>query len=420
MIALVDVNSFYASCEQVFRPDLWGRPVVVLSNNDGCVIAANREAKALGVPMWKPAFQSVALLERHHVAVFSSNYPLYGDMSRRVMETLATLTPELEVYSIDEAFLAVPACVGDLTRHAQRIRRRVHQWTGLPVGVGVAPTKTLAKVASRLAKRERERSQNVFVIATETERVRALRDFPVEDLWGVGGRIATRLRARGVNTAEDYTRLSDVWLRRELTVNGLRLKRELLGQPQHALEVNPPAKKMLGTAKSFGQDLSDPALIREALSWYVAECGVKLRKQGLLAGHLTVYLETNRFRKDAPQYVNQTEVRLPVATDDTLELTRHAQDALSRLFCSGYAYKKVGVWLSGLVRPHAVQQDLFHEDPAPRRPGLMAVMDRVNARYGKATLRTAATGFRRDDWKLRQERLSPRYTTRMEEVLTVG
>lgn len=419
-IALVDVNSFYASCEQVFRPDLWGKPVAVLSNNDGCVIAANREAKALGVPMWKPAFESVPLLAKHGVAVFSSNYPLYGDMSRRVMETLASLSPAMEVYSIDEAFVEVPDTETDLAAYAQRLRRRVRQWTGLPVGVGVARTKALAKAANRTAKRERERSRNVFVIEDAAGREACLRDLPVEEVWGIGKRIAARLRARDAHTAWDFIHLPDTWVRRELTVVGLRLKRELEGEPQLELEIDPPAKQMIGTAKSFGRNLEDEGLIREALAWYVAEVAAKLRRQGRLAGRMSVYLETNRFRPDDPQYVNQTQLKLPVPTDDTPELGHYAQQALGRVFRPGYRYKKVGVWLSGLVEPGAVQQHLFDPDPKPRRPGLMRVMDDVNRRYGKATLRTAASGFRREQWKLRQERLSPRYTTRLDEVMEVG
>lgn len=420
MKALIDVNSFYASCEQVFRPDLWGKPVVVLSNNDGCVIAANREAKSLGIPMWKPAFQSLPLLEKHHVTVFSSNYPLYGDMSRRVMETLATLTPALEVYSIDEAFVEVPETEDDLEAYAQRVRRRVHQWTGLPVGVGIAPTKALTKVASKLAKQNRERGRHVFVIADEATREACLREFPIDDIWGIGKRIARRLRGRGVHTAWDFTRLSDPWVRQELTVVGLRLKRELEGRPQLDLEIDPPAKQMIGTAKSFGRNLEDPALIREALAWYVSEVAAKLRRQRRIAGSLTVYLETNRFREDDPQYINQTRVRLPVPTDDTPSLAHHARLGFDRIFRPGYRYKKVGVWLSDLVLPSAVQQHLFDPDPKPARPNLMKVMDGINARYGKATLRTASAGFRRREWKLKQQRLSPRYTTRLEEVMEIG
>lgn len=418
--ALVDVNSFYASCEQVFRPDLWGRPVAVLSNNDGCIIAANREAKSLGIPMWKPAFESLPLLEKHGVTVFSSNYPLYGDMSRRVMETLATLTPALEVYSIDEAFIEVPASEPDLEAYAQRIRRRVHQWTGLPVGVGIAPTKALTKVASKRAKQHPERSRNVFVIADGAVREECLRSLALQDVWGIGKRIAQRLQARGITTAWDFTQLPDTWVRKELTVVGLRLKRELEGIPQLGLEIDPPAKQMIGTAKSFGQNLSDPGLIQEALAWYVSEVAAKLRRQQRVAGALTVYLETNRFREQEPQYVNQTRLRLPVPTDDTPTLAHYARMGLDRIFRPGYRYKKVGIWLSDLVLPTAVQQNLFDPDPHPHRPQLMQVMDRLNARYGRATLRTASAGFRRAEWKLRQQRLSPRYTTCLEEVMEIG
>lgn len=420
MLALVDVNSFYASCEQVFRPDLWGKPVVVLSNNDGCVIAANREAKSLGIPMWKPAFQSLPLLEKHQVTVFSSNYPLYGDMSRRVMETLASLTGSLEVYSIDEAFLEVPQPITDLSAYAQKVRRQVHQWTGLPVGVGIAPTKALTKVASKLAKRNRERSRNVFVLENEADRIAALQDFPVEDIWGIGRKIARRLRDRQVHTAWQFTQLSDDWVRKELTIVGLRLKRELEGIPQLDLEIVPPAKQMIGTAKSFGHNLEDPDLIREALAWYVAEVAEKLRRQNRIAGSLTVFVETNRFRPEDPQYTNQTRVRLPVPTDNTPELAHYAKVAFDRIFRPGYRYKKVGIWLSDLVVPSAVQQNLFDPDPQPQQQKLMQVIDQVNKQYGKATLRTASAGFRRTQWKLRQQRLSPRYTTQLGEVMEVG
>jgi DNA polymerase V len=419
MLALVDVNSFYASCEQVFRPDLWGKPVVVLSNNDGCIIAANREAKSLGLPMWRPAFESLRLLQKHGTTVFSSNYPLYGDMSKRVMETLATLSPALEVYSIDEAFIEVPSSAPDPEAYGQQVRERVHQWTGLPVGVGIAPTKALCKVASHMAKLQRERSRNVFVIADGPTRIACLRELPVEEIWGIGKRIAARLHQRGVHQAWDFVQLPDTWVRRELSVVGLRLKRELEGIPQLELEIDPPAKQMIGTAKSFGQNLKDETLIREALAWYVAEVAAKLRRQHRIAGRLTVFLETNHFRRDDPQYTNQTQLKLPVPTDDTPELSHYAGLAFDKIFRPGYRYKKVGIWLSDLVRPHAVQQHLFDPDPQPRHTRLMQVMDQVNHRYGKATLRTASSGFRRENWKLKQESLSPRYTTCFSEIMEV-
>lgn len=419
MLALVDVNSFYASCEQVFRPDLWGKPVVVLSNNDGCIIAANREAKSIGLPMWRPAFETLPLLRKHQVTVFSSNYPLYGDMSRRVIETLATLCPSLEVYSIDEAFIQIPHPTPDLEAYGQQLRRRVHQWTGLPVGVGIAPTKTLCKVASHMAKQQRERSRNVFVIADEPTRVACLRELPVEEIWGIGKRIAARLHQRGVHRAWDFIHLPDTWVRKELTVTGLRLKRELEGTPQHELEVDPPAKQMIGTAKSFGHNLEDESLIREALAWYVAEVAVKLRRQKRIAGRLTVFVETNPFRKEDRQYCNQIQLKLPVPTDDTPELCHYARLGFDQIFRPSYRYKKVGVWLSDLVHPHAVQQHLFDPDPRSRHTRLMQVMDQVNTQYGKATLRTASAGFRRADWKLKQESLSPRYTTRIDELMQI-
>jgi DNA polymerase V len=258
------------------------------------------------------------------------------------------------------------------------------------------------------------------VIPDDATRSACLEEYPVEDIWGIGKRIAARLQACGVTTAGEFTRLPDAWVRQELTVVGLRLKRELLGIPQLELEIHPPAKQMIGTAKSFGRTLEDKSLIREALGWYIAEVAEKLRRQNRLASRLCVFLQTNRFNPDAPQYTNERQIRLPVPTDDTTALTHHAVEAFDSIFQPGYAYKKVGVWLSGLILPQAVQQHLFDEDPQPRHVHLMQVMDDVNRRYGKATLRTATTGFRREQWKLRQDHLSPRYTTQLNEILEVG
>jgi DNA polymerase V len=271
-----------------------------------------------------------------------------------------------------------------------------------------------------MAKRESDRKRNVFVIADDATRIACLKDFPLQDIWGIGKRIARRLEARGVRNAWEFTQLPDTWVRKELTVVGLRLKRELEGHPQLELEITPPAKQMIGTAKSFGHNLENPVLIAEALAWYVAEVAVKLRRQQRIASRMTVFLETNRFRPEDPQYTNQTQIKLPVPTDDTPELCHYAKLGFDRIYRPGYRYKKVGIWLSGLVVPSAVQQHLFDPDPQPRRTQLMQVMDRVNQQYGKGTLRTASAGFRRLDWKLRQERLSPRYTTCLDEIMEVG
>lgn len=418
--ALVDVNSFYASCEQVFRPDLKGKPVVVLSNNDGCVIAANKEAKALGIDMWRPTFENEALLKKHGVRIFSSNYPLYGDMSNRVMETLATMTPALEVYSIDEAFLEVPETEQDLVGYATRVRERVARWTGLPVGVGIAPTKALSKIANKRGKKNLGEAPGVCVIADEATRRFCLADTKLEDVWGIGKRISTRLQQRGLETAEDFVNLPDSWVRKELSVVGLRLKRELEGTPQLELEIAPKTKKMIGTAKSFGHTLSDPALIQEALGWYVAEVAEKLRRQQRHASCMSLFLQTNPFKPDSPQYSNERKAFLPVPTDDTPTLTRKAVELFEAIYLPGYEYKRVGVWLTGLVVPTATQLDLFEAPPPEGHSHLMEIMDGLNRKYGKGTVRTARTGFRRNDWKLRQERLSPRYTTCMHEILRIG
>jgi len=419
LYALVDVNSFYASCEQVFRPDLWGKPVAVLSNNDGCIIAANREAKSLGVSMWGPVFKHRETLRKNGVTLFSSNYPLYGDMSKRVMETLSTLSSDLEIYSIDEAFMRVPETETDLDAYAHRIRARVHQWTGLPVGVSIAPTKSLTKVGCHLAKQERDRTRNVFVMADENTRKEALKEFPVEEVWGIGKRTAERLKAKGVTTAWDFTQLPDTWVRNQLTVVGLRLKRDLSGIPQLNLEVDPPAKKMIGTAKSFGRNLEDKSLILEALAWYVNEVALKLRKQKRLAGRITVFLETNRFKPEDPQYQNQIQLRLPTPTDHTSQLCHYANLGIEQIYKPGYRYKKVGVWLADFTTPHLIQQNFLDPKEASRQIRLIETMDRINLRYGRATLRTASCGFRRNEWKLKQEHLSPRYTTCIDEIMKI-
>lgn len=414
MIALVDVNSFYASCEQVFRPDLIGKPVVVLSNNDGCIIAANREAKNLNLPMWKPAFEHAAVLKKYEVTVFSSNYALYGDMSARVMNALRTFAPRTEVYSIDEAFLDLSGIRGDLSLYADDIQQTVLKWTGLPVCVGVARTKSLAKLANKIAKK----GPGGWVIDSEEDRIQALHDTEIGDVWGIGRRHAKRLRGMGVHTAFEFVELEDDWVKKHLTVVGLKLKHELQGLPRLELEEVPPPKKAIGTAKSFGKNLTDYTLINEALAYYTAECAVKLRKQDSLASNMTLFLETNPFRRDHAQYFPKISLNLAVPSDSTLELTRYAGIGLKKIFREGYQYKKVGILITGLVHKTAFQQSLF--TPPKEHAGLMQACDELNRKFGKSAVRTASSGFRRSEWKLKQEQLSPRYTTCFSEILEVG
>ncbi len=420
MYALVDCNSFYASCEQVFRPDLAGKPVVVLSNNDGCIVAANREAKALAdLPMWRPAFEVQEVLERHKVHVFSSNYALYGDMSKRVMDTLYQFSPNLEIYSIDEAFLNLDFYAVDLQSLGNTIRLTVHKNTGIPVGVGIAQTKALAKVANKIAKKFTDKLNNVYVIDTEEKRIKALKWMKVEDVWGIGRAHAVRLQKIGVRTAYDFTQLDNAWVRKHMSVVGLRLKQELEGINALSLEEIQPKKKAIGTAKSFGKLLQSYTLVEEAMCYYVSECAEKLRKQGSAANVLLLFIHTNQFRENDPQYYKNTVIQLPLATNDTAVLIQYACMGLKRIFKEGYNYKKVGVLLSGLVPQQEVQGNLFIA-PSEKSEQVHKIMDRLNGKYGKATLQHAACGFNRKDWKIKQQQLSPYYTTRFSDILKIG
>lgn len=420
MIALVDCNSFYASCEQVFRPDLWGKPVVVLSNNDGCVIAANREAKALSsIPMFEPVFKIRKELKKNKVAIFSSNYTFYGEMSQRVMNILHQFSPQVEVYSIDESFIDVSGIVSvDATAYASQIRDRVFRFTGLPVGVGVAKTKVLAKVANRIAKKFPEELNTVYVIDTDEKRKKALKWLKVEDVWGIGRKHAKRLQEIGVHTAYDFTQLSPGWVRRNMTVVGLRIWNELQGKPCLDIQEMPKPKKGIGTAKSFGKPLEDLELIEEACAYYISEVAEVLRAQQSCANYVNVFLHTNRFSVKEDQYFKSITITLPVAANDTLRLTAAAKKALYKIYKPGYRYKKVGVCLLGIVPQEFVQGNLFH--PEKRNvQSLMETFDRLNYKYGKSKVHSVLCGNRKKEWELVQEDRGPRYTTRWDELVEI-
>lgn len=420
MIALIDCNSFYASCEQVFRPDLWGKPVVVLSNNDGCVIAANREAKALtDIPMFEPVFKIREQLKAHKVSVFSSNYAFYGEMSQRVMNILHQFSPHVEVYSIDESFINVSGIIStDLTTYATEIRNRIYQYTGLPVGVGIAKTKVLAKVANRIAKKFHKQLNTVYVIDTEEKRIKALKWLKIRDVWGVGRQHAKRLEEIGVYTAYDFTQLSAGWVRRHMTVVGLRIWDELQGRPRLGIQEMPKPKKGIGTAKSFGRPLDDPSLIEEACAYYISEVAEVLRAQKSCANYINVFLHTNRFSLKDAQYANSITITLPVATNDTLSLIAAAKRALHQIYKPGFRYKKVGVCLLGIIPQEFVQGNLFYPQKKNVQ-ALMEVFDRLNYKYGKAKVYSALCGNRKKEWQLIQEERGPRYTTRWDELAVI-
>jgi DNA polymerase V len=419
MIALVDCNNFYASCERVFDPRLEGRPIVVLSNNDGCVIARSNEAKALGIAMGEPAFKKEEVYAKHNVAIFSSNFALYGDMSQRVMRTLAQHSAAMEIYSIDEAFLDCSGLTADgLDRFGSQLRKTVKQWTGIPVSIGVAPTKTLAKVANHIAKRLPDNS-GVCVLRKEETIEYCLKKLPVEKLWGVGRRYALFLRSWGINTAWDLRRMPAGWVKDNMTVVGLRLQKELKGEPCIPLEDHPQKKKEICTSRSFGTMVTELDELKQAVSMYATRCAEKLRTQNSCTNLVEVFLHTNPFRPDLPQYKNVRFVRLPVASNSTLVVVQAALRGLESIYRAGYQYKKAGVIVSGLVPSNTIQYNLFYPTDEDRHTRLMTAMDKVNDREGRDVLRVAEQGFDRR-WTLRQERLSPCYTTRWVDFMTIS
>ncbi len=419
MIGLVDCNNFYASCERLFRPELRGLPVLVLSNNDGCVIARSNETKALGIKMGVPAFEIKELIKQHNIFVFSSNYTLYGDMSNRVMTLLGEYAPEMEIYSIDEAFLFFYGFeYYDLTEYSKQIVKHVTKGTGIPISIGIAPTKTLAKMASKLAKKV-PANKGVFVMDTEDKINTSLKEFPIEDVWGIGRQYAELLKKNNVNTALDFINKPKGWIQKNLTVVGLRMWNELHGEPQIEWELEPPPKKNICTSRSFGSMLTEYEPIAEALSNYAARCGEKLRKQNGCANAIMVFLHTNQFRKDLPQYAKNIVIKLPVASNSNMELIHYALQGLKRIYKKGYHYKKVGIIVSEIVPDNAVQQNLFYVGDRAKQNSIMETIDVLNSKMGRDKVRIASQGFNRI-WKLKQEQLSPCYTTRMKDIFTVN
>lgn len=422
-VALVDCNNFYASCERVFRPDLENKAVVVLSNNDGCIIARSNEAKALGVKMGDPFFKIEPFLRRAGVRYFSSNYALYGDMSQRVMATLSQFAPQLEVYSIDEAFLNLTGLVrrGEveaeaLAEYGRRIKATVRQWTGIPVSVGVAETKTLAKIANRIAKRSKI-YQGVFDLRRETERDAVLEAVAVEDVWGIGPRYAKRLRASGVANARQLRDADELWIqkRMEMGVVGMRLVLELRGIPCLPLDLSPGPKKGIACSRSFGKPVERIDELRAATAAYVSRAAEKMRGQNSLCRIMSVYVMTNPF-KNGPQYFNSALVRFPTPTASTPEMIRYALRALEAIYKPGYRYKKTAVVLVEMVPGTVYQPNLFDGEDRERSAALMKVIDRVNTRLGADVLHYAAVGLNSKQWRMRREHTSPAYTTQWQEL----
>lgn len=419
MIALVDCNNFYASCERLFQPGLAARPIVVLSNNDGCVIARSDEAKALGIEMGAPAFLMEDMLTSHGVAVFSSNYTLYGSISDRVMKTLHMHCPTVEVYSIDEAFLYLYDMPHiNYEQYAIKLRAAVKA-TGIPVSIGVAPTKTLAKLANRYAKKTKK-AVGVHVLDTLDKLNEVLASTEIGDIWGIGPQYTKMLQRNGFKTAMDLIRAPEEWIRKNMTVVGQRLLNELKGIPCIGMETEEATKKNICVARSFGQLLSEKKDVAEALANYTAIAARKLRKQHSCACVINVFLQTNNHRRQDRQYFRSINLQLPVPTSSTTELLQHATRALDLIYRSGYNFKKVGVMLLELIPSGQVQCGMFDQKDRLKDERLMTAVDAINCSWGGKELVKFGRQSGNRRWKLRQEKLSPCYTTRLQDVLTIN
>jgi DNA polymerase V len=416
MIALIDINNFYASCEKVFDPSLKHRPVVVLSNNDGCAIARSEEAKALGIEMGTPAFMIRQRLNDKNVAVFSSNYTLYGSMSERVQKILRSFAPRLEIYSIDEAFMDL-AGIGPAELHALafRIREKIISHTGLPCTVGIAPSKTLAKMANRYAKKKKT---NVHVAITEQARLELLTNTAVRDIWGIGAQHQAYLEENGFHTAAELAAAPEEWVRKKLSVVGQRLLFELHGTRAIEWEETPPAKKNICTARSFGTLLTTLKDISHALATHAASCARKLRRQNSCCTKVHVFLQTNPYRSQDRQYLAGITLKLPVASDSSTEIIQYAMKGLRLVFKPGYYYLKAGVMVLDIVPRAEWQLGLFDTRDREKDKRLMQALDRSNQAFGKEMVRFGVQDYEQK-WKLRAQKLSPCYTTRIDHIMKV-
>lgn len=420
LFALVDCNNFYASCEKLFRPDLAGKPVIVLSNNDGCVVALSREAKALGIKMGVPAFQIRQLTEQHQVAVFSSNYALYADLSQRVMRTLEQLVPGVEMYSIDEAFLDLAGLDShhNLTELGQHIRQQVGQWTGITVCVGIAPTKTLAKLANHAAKAWPATKGAVDLTSKERQR-KLMALLPVADVWGIGYRSARHLQTLGITTALQLADAPPEFIRQHFSVITELTARELRGEPCLEVEQLAPPKKAIMSSRSFGERITSKYQMKEAIMEYVELACRKLRRQKQLARQLTLYLRTNPHNKTEHSYYSASRsASLDIPGNDTRDFMQLAAGLLDKLWQEGYRYVKAGIMLSDLYDPGVFQPDLFTAwQPRTNSSALMAVLDQLNANSRKV-LWFAGQGIEQP-WKMKRALLSPAYTTRWQDIAIV-
>ena len=415
MFALADCNNFFASCERVFRPDLQGKPVIVLSNNDGCAVARSNEAKALGIKMGDPLFKIRDIVKQHKVAVFSGNMTLYGDMSQRVRWVLEEFAPSIEVYSIDEAFLDLRGMQHiDFDQYAKAISKRCYKMTSIPVSVGIAPTKTLAKIASKLCK-QYPKLQGGCYMHRPQDIEKVLRKYPIEDVWGIGRKTTAKLKFMGINTAYDYTQLSEQAVRSRFGITGVRTWKELQGIPCIAFEDGFEAKQSICVSRSFSSEIYDLKELQEQIANFSASMAEKLRKQCSATHEIVVFAYTNRFKESEPQLHANALVSFTTPTSDARNMVSKAVEATKELFRNGYGYKKAGVIATKIVSEKHIMHSLFEDTTATERDHkITAVLDSINQTFGKGTIKLAVQGS--GHIKAANENQSPHYTTRWSDI----
>lgn len=417
MYALVDANNFYVSCEKIFNPKLENKPVIVLSNNDGCIISRSNEAKALGLKMAEPAFNKKKYLEENKVSVFSSNYALYGDISNRIVRVLETFTPRIEVYSIDESFLDLTGFEYDnLEKLGSEIKRTVKQYIGIDVTVGISKTKALSKIANKLAKNNKSYS-GVCVLNTKRDIDCALRNTQISDIWGIGRQYHKFLKSNDILNAHEFINTNDNWIRKYITVVGLRLKKELQGVSCIPLETVLPAKKAIATTRGFGKIVTDVTYLKEAVATYATRCSEKLRKQNSVCNILTIFIHTDPFSSDEYQYFSKT-IHLDVPTNSQIELSKFALKGLKMIYKEGLRYKKAGVIVDGLESANNIQTGLFSNIDIAAQNRISKASDHINQKYGRDKLKLAVQGNGKE-WKLKQEMLSGKFTTQWSDIIKV-
>jgi len=417
MYALVDANNFYVSCEKVFKPRLEGKPVVVLSNNDGCIISRSNEAKALGLKMAEPAFNKKQYLEKNNVQVFSSNYALYGDMSMRIIQILKSFSPRIEIYSIDESFLDLSGFKHDkLEKIGIEIKQTIKQYTGIDASVGISKTKALSKIANKLAKKE-SKYNGVCQLQSNRDIDCALRNTMISDIWGIGRQYQKFLKYNNIHTAYDFITINDNWIRKNLTVVSLRLKKELQGISCIPLETLLPAKKAIATTRGFGKIVTNVKYLKEAVSTYATRCSEKLRKQNSVANILTVFIHTDPFSSDKYYYLSKT-IHVGFSTNSQIELVKFALEGLKLIYRDDLRYKKAGVIVDGLESAKSIQTGLYSVVDLKACKKLSEATDSINKKYGRDKVKLAVQGDGKE-WKLKQERLSGKYTTQWSDIIKV-